>query len=82
MLAMCERLLTVTERLLLEREHRMMAAGDPNLAAHVRRHADVLFVLGQQVRASRRGAAPLSQPFIQFVSSLAERFRTPRNEAA
>jgi hypothetical protein len=81
-LATCERLLNVTERLMLEREHRMMADGDPNLAVQVRRHGDVLFALGQQVRASRRGAAPLPRPFVLFVNSLAERFRAPRNEAA
>jgi hypothetical protein len=82
MLAMCERLLTVTERLMLERENRMMADGDPNLAVQVRRHGDVLFVLGQQVRAARRGTGSLPKPFVQFVSSLVERFRAGRHEAA
>jgi hypothetical protein len=82
MLAMCERLLTVTERTMLERETRMMATGDENLAAQVRRHGDVLFVLGQQVKASRRTAAPLPRTFVQFVNLLAERFRAPRIEAA
>jgi hypothetical protein len=82
LLAMSERLLTVTERLMLERERQMMADGDDNLAAQVRRHGDVLFMLGQQVRALRRGKTPLPVPFLQFVRSLAERFRAPRREAA
>ena len=82
MLAMCERLFAITERRMLLRENRMMASGDPNLAAQVRRHGDVLFVLGQQVRVLRRTGAPLPATFIQFVSSLAERFRVPRTEAA
>lgn len=82
MLMMCERLLTVTERQMLARENRMMATGDDNLAAQVRRHGDVLLVLAQQVKASRRHGAPLSKSFIQFVGSLAERFRAPRVEAA
>lgn len=73
MLRLCERLLTVTERELLERERKMMVAGDPDLATHVRRHGDVLFTLGQQVRNGRRGAAPLSPTFIRFVGSMLER---------
>src|SRR3954468_3952020 len=60
MLTMCERLLSVTERELLERERRMMADGDPELASQVRRHGDVLLILGRQVRDSRRSAAPIS----------------------
>ena len=75
MLTMCERLLTVTERELLERERKMMAAGDPDLATHVRRHGDVLVVLGRQVRDSRRRPAPIPPMFIRFVSSLLERVR-------
>lgn len=75
MLTMCERLLTVTERELLERERKMMASGDPDLATHVRRHGDVLIVLGRQVRDSRRRAAPLPPTFIRFVGSLVERMR-------
>jgi hypothetical protein len=82
LLAMCERLLTVTERVMLERENRMMAAGDDNLAAQVRRHGDVLFALGQQVRSMRRGAVGLPTPFVQFVTSLVARFSAPRIEAA
>jgi hypothetical protein len=82
LLSVCERLMSVTERVMLEREERMRATGDPNLAAQVRRHGDVLFALSQQVRASRRGAAPLPKPFIQFVQSMAERCRAPRIEAA
>jgi hypothetical protein len=75
MLAMCERLLSVTERELLERERRMMAAGDPNLATHVRRHGDVLIVLIRQVRDSRRHATPVPATFIRFVGTLLERMR-------
>ena len=82
MLAMCERLLTVTERELLERERRMMASGDPDLATHVRRHADVLLVLGRQVRDSRRTPAPVPMGFIRFVGSMLERMRTVTSEAA
>jgi hypothetical protein len=82
MLTMCERLLSVTERYMLARENRMMAAGDDNLAAQVRRNGDVLFVLTQQVKVSRRHAAPLPKTFVQFVNALAERFRVPRIEAA
>jgi hypothetical protein len=82
MLTMCERLLSVTERELLERERKMMAAGDPDLAAHVRRHGDVLLVLGRQVRDSRRAAAPLSTTFIRFVGTMLERMRTTSHEAA
>jgi hypothetical protein len=75
MLTICERLLTVTERELLERERRMMASGDPDLATHVRRHGDVLIVLGRQVRDCRRRATPLPPTFIRFVGSLVERMR-------
>jgi hypothetical protein len=75
MLTMCERLLSVTERELLERERRMMASGDPDLATHVRRHGDVLLVLAKQVRDSRRRAAPISATFIRFVGSLVDRMR-------
>ena len=73
MLAICERLLAVTERELLRRERKMMAEGDPDLATHVRRHGEVLLALGRQVRESRRGATPLPAPFIKFVGSIAER---------
>jgi hypothetical protein len=75
MQTMCERLLTVTERELLERERKMMASGDPDLATHVRRHGDVLIVLSRQVRDNRRRAAPLPPMFIRFVGSLVERMR-------
>lgn len=75
MLSMCERLLSVTERDFLERERRMMVAGDPDLATQVRRHGDVLIVLARQVRDSRRRAAPLPATFIRFVGSLLERMR-------
>lgn len=82
LLSMCERLLDVTERVMLERENRMMAAGDENLAAQVRRNADVLFVLGQQVRALRRGGVGIPATFVQFVTTLAARFSPARHEAA
>jgi hypothetical protein len=82
MRTMCERLLTVTERELLERERRMMASGDPDLATHVRRHGDLLFVLGRQVRDSRRSAAPPSTNFIRFVGTMVERIRTATDAAA
>jgi hypothetical protein len=82
MLTMCERLLSVTERELLERERRMMASGDPDLATHVRRHGDVLLVLGRQVRDARRTSAPLSTTFIRFVGTMLERMRPANNEAA
>ena len=82
MCTMCERLLTVTERELLERERRMMAIGDPDLAMHVRRHGDVLLVLARQVRDSRRRAAPLSTTFIRFVGSMLERTRASSSAAA
>ena len=82
MLTMCERLLTVAERELLERERRMMAEGDPDLATHVRRHGDMLLVLGRQVRDSRRHAAPISNTFIRYVGSMLERMRSPSHEAA
>src|SRR4051812_48301703 len=57
MLTMCERLLSVAEHELLERERKMMASGDPALATHVRRHGDLPHVLGRQVRDSRRSPA-------------------------
>jgi hypothetical protein len=82
LLTMCERLLTVTERELLERERIMMAAGDPDLATTVRRHGDVLLVLARQARDSRRRAAPLSTTFIRFVRSLLERTRVSSTAAA
>ena len=81
MLTMCERLLTVTERELLARERRMMAAGDPDLATHVRRHGDVLLVLSRQVRDARRTPAPVSTTFIRFVGSMLERMRAMTNES-
>jgi hypothetical protein len=81
MLTICERLLTVTERELLRRERKMMAEGDPDLAAQVRRHADVLLSLGRQVRESRREATPPSAAFIRFVGSMLERLGTINNEA-
>jgi hypothetical protein len=82
MLTMCERLLSVTERELLERERRMMADGDPELANHVRRHGDMLLILGRQVRDSRRSAAPISSTFIRYVGSMIERMRAASAEAA
>jgi hypothetical protein len=82
MLTICERLLTVTERELLKRERRMMADGDPDLAAHVRRHGDLLLAIGRQVRDCRREATPLPAPFIKFVGSMAERIGTLNSEAA
>lgn len=75
MLTMCERLLTVAERELLERERKMMASGDPELATHVRRHGDLLHVLGRQVRDCRRTASPPSGNFIGFVSTIVDRIR-------
>jgi hypothetical protein len=82
MLTMCERLLTVTEHELLERERKMMLSGDPDLATHVRRHGDLLLVLSRQVRDSRRTSAPLSRTFINFVSTMVERFRAARHHTA
>jgi hypothetical protein len=82
MLTMCERLLSVTERELLERERRMMADGDPELATHVRRHGDMLLILGRQVRETRRSAAPMPNTFIRYVGSMIERIRTANIEAA
>jgi hypothetical protein len=81
MLTMCERLLTVTEHELLARERKMMASGDPHLAAHVRRHGDVLLVLTHQVRDCRRTGAPLSKGFISFVGALVGRMRAMSAEA-
>lgn len=75
MLLMCERLFTVAERELLERERKMMASGDPDLAMHVRRHGDLLLVLSRQVRDCRRTSMPPSRTFINFVSTLVERMR-------
>jgi hypothetical protein len=82
MLTMCERLFSVAERELLERERRMMASGDPELANHVRKHGDMLLVLSRQVRDSRRSGAPLPNTFIRYVSSLVERMRAANAEAA
>jgi hypothetical protein len=82
MLAISERLLTVTERELLRRERKMMSDGDPELPAHVRRHGDVLLAISRQVRESRRDTTPLPQAFIRFVGSLAERLGTLNAEAA
>lgn len=79
---MCERLLSVTEQELLERERRMMADGDPELATHVRRHGDMLLALDRQVRSSRRQAGPLPSTFVHFVGSMVERVRMPVTEAA
>jgi hypothetical protein len=81
MLTMCERLLSVTEHELLERERRMMASGDPDLAIHVRRHGDLLHVLSRQLRDSRRSGAPLPKNFIQFVGTMVERMRTANPDA-
>jgi len=75
MLMMCERLLTVAERELIERERKMMASGDPELATQVRRHGDVLLVLSRQVRDCRRTSTPPSRTFINFVTALVERMR-------
>ena len=82
MLTMCERLFSVTERELLERERRMMADGDPELANHVRRHGDMLLILTRQVRDSRRTAAPISSTFIRYVGTMIERMRAANAEAA
>jgi hypothetical protein len=75
MLMMCERLLAVAEHELLERERKMMASGDPELATHVRRHGDVLLMLSRQVRDCRRTSAAPSRTFINFVGGLVERMR-------
>ena len=75
MLTICERLLTVTERDLLERERRMQISGDPDLATQVRRHGDVLLIMSRQVRDLRRRATPVPQTFIRFVGTLLERMR-------
>jgi hypothetical protein len=81
MLTMCERLLSVTEHELLERERKMMASGDPDLATHVRRHGDLLHLLSRQLRDSRRSGAPLPKNFIQFVGTMVERMRTAAPDA-
>jgi len=75
MLIMCERLHAVAEHELLERERKMMASGDPELATQVRRHGDVLLVLSRQVRDCRRTSTPPSRTFINFVTALVERMR-------
>ena len=75
MVTMCERLLTVAEHELLERERRMMASGDPELATHVRRHGDVLLILSRQVRDCRRTSTPPSRTFISFIGTLVDRMR-------
>lgn len=75
MATMCERLLSVAEHELLERERKMMASGDPDLATHVRRHGDVLFILSRQVRDCRRTSAAPSRTFINFVGTLVDRMR-------
>jgi hypothetical protein len=82
MLMMCERLLTVAEQELLERERKMMAAGDPDLATHVRRHGDLLLMLSRQVRDCRRTSAPPSRTFIHIISTLVERMRAATPEVA
>jgi hypothetical protein len=82
MLTMCERLLNVAEHELLERERKMMASGDPDLATHVRRHGDVLLLLGRQVRDCRRTLAPPSRSFINFVGTMVDRMRAATHEAA
>ena len=82
MLMMCERLLTVAERELLERERKMMASGDPELATHVRRHGDLLLMLSRQVRDCRRASAPPSRTFINIIGTLAERMRVATPEVA
>lgn len=75
MLAMCERLFTVAEQELLERERKMMASGDPELATHVRRHGELLLILSRQARDSRRTSTPPPRGFISFVGTLVERMR-------
>jgi hypothetical protein len=75
MLTMCERLFTVAEQELLERERKMMVSGDPDLATHVRRHGDLLLILSRQVRDSRRTSTPPPRAFISFVGTLVERMR-------
>jgi len=80
MLTMCERLFAVAEQELLERERKMMASGDPELATHVRRHGDLLLVLSRQVRDSRRTSALPSRSFINVVATLVERMRVATPE--
>jgi hypothetical protein len=75
MLIMCERLHAVAEHELLERERKMMASGDPELATHVRRHGDVLLLLSRQVRDCRRASSLPSRSFISFVNTMVERMR-------
>jgi len=82
MLTMCERLLTVAEHELLERERKMMAAGDPELATHVRRHGDLLLMLSRQVRDCRRTSAPPSRTFINIIGTLVDRMRAATPEVA
>jgi hypothetical protein len=82
MTTMCERLLSVAEHELIERERKMMASGDPDLALHVRRHGDVLLVLSRQVRDCRRTSTPPSRTFINFVGALVERMRGPTPPSA
>lgn len=82
MLTMCERLLTVAEHELLERERKMMASGDPELATHVRRHGDLLLMLSRQVRDCRRTSTPPSRTFINIIGTLVERMRAATPEVA
>lgn len=69
-LTACEYLMSETERELLRRERMMMTSGAPELAAHVRRHSDILLKLGNQIRELRRGNKRLSPLFLRFAYSL------------
>jgi hypothetical protein len=71
-LAACQDLMFATERELLRRESMMMALGEPDLAAHVRRHGDILLTLEDQILELRRESKRLSPRFLRLIHSLLE----------
>jgi hypothetical protein len=69
-LAACQDLMSATERELLRRERTMMASGEPDLAAQVRRHGDILLTLEDQIVELRRASQRLSPRFLRLIHSL------------
>lgn len=71
-LAACQDLMSATERELVRRENGMMASGEPDLAAQVRRNGDILLKLEDEVRELRGESKQLSPRFLRFIRSLLE----------
>jgi hypothetical protein len=61
-----------TERELVRRENGMMASGEPDLPAQVRRNGDILLKLEDEVRELRGESKQPSPHFLRFIRSLLE----------